>query len=422
MGGALALEIEERTRSTSGVGGSLGSAPSAGGGFSTAFFEEGTPAAALQTLLAGAVSRAARDTGCTRACAWMRHAGHVFVAAASYVESAPAEPTAEDRASLGALLRREYAVDLGEARTDPGLRALAERHGFHAARPLGGREGEGIAVIFVGGGTEEAGRVRPRTLALLDELARRLEPSIATLAATERLAALDDELRRLDRLTALGDLLAEVVHEIRNPLVSVKTFLQLLPGREQDEEFTGEYREVVVDEVLRLERLLDSVVQHARPRATSGAEPATEVAGCLAAIGGLLKHRALDRQIVLEVDTPPDLPPVHLTEDGLRQVLINLVLNAIEVTPSGGRVTLRGRCSRDAVELCVEDQGPGVPPEQRSKVFEPFYSTRSERTGGLGLAITRRLVEECGGHIDVVDAPGGGARFRVELPSAQRRG
>jgi signal transduction histidine kinase len=261
---------------------------------------------------------------------------------------------------------------------------------------------------------------RPRSWRKLAGSAQEARPAAEReRAGLAGLADLDEELRRLDRLAALGDLLAEIVHEIRNPLVSVKTFLQLLPDRLDEVEFREGFRSVVVDEVQRMERLLDSLVQHARPqrrqqqgRARSAPGPVVE------SIASLLAVRAMERGLRIEVRAAEELPSAALDEDSLRQVLINLVLNAIEATPPRGAVRLHAEGGAGGVELSVEDEGPGVAPEHRARVFEPFFSTRADRPGGLGLAICRRIAEEAGGRIDVEDAPGGGARFRVWLPGA----
>ncbi|MGH0035862.1 MAG: two-component system sensor histidine kinase NtrB [Myxococcota bacterium] len=278
-------------------------------------------------------------------------------------------------------------------------------------------DGEAVAVLWMGDSRGGAGSVRPRDLAHLDECAEALAGPVSTLGAARRMGALDDEVRRLDRLSSLGDLLAEIVHEIRNPLVSLKTFLQLLPGRENDPEFTVEFRQVVMEEMHRLERLLDSVVQHARPPVGLDDEDATDIAPCLDSIAGLLRHRALDRGVSLVTEVAEGLPPLAVSQDALRQILLNLVLNAIDVTPRDGRVVLGARPADHGVEIRVDDDGPGVPPELRERVFEPFFSTRRERAGGLGLAISRRLVGESGGRLQVSDAPSGGASFHAWLPA-----
>ena len=109
------------------------------------------------------------------------------------------------------------------------------------------------------------------------------------------------------------------------------------------------------------------------------------------------------------------LPPVQADGDLVCQVLVELLGNAAAATPAGGRVVVSTRAANGTVELAVADSGPGIAPQDRAKVFEPFFTTRAEGTG-LGLAVARQIVEAHGGRIDVGDGAGGGARFTVRLP------
>ena len=183
--------------------------------------------------------------------------------------------------------------------------------------------------------------MRPRILAELGAAAQRLRgPATAALAA-DRLARLDAEVRRLDRLAALGGLVAEIVHEIRNPLVSVKTFLQLLPEREGDPEFREGFLEVASEEVRRIERLLDAVLQHGRPASPGRAEATSSATDAFESVAQLVGYRATERGVSLEIEAEGELPEIHIAADALRQVVLNLGLNAIDATPSGGCVRLR---------------------------------------------------------------------------------
>jgi signal transduction histidine kinase len=240
-------------------------------------------------------------------------------------------------------------------------------------------------------------------------------------AVAERLERLDDAVRELDRLAGLGGLVAEIVHEVRNPLVSIKTFLDLLPERLDDPDFRGEFLEVARDEMRRIERLLDLVLDHARPRRAEAEAPQEARRGAapdeaIRAVARLLAHRAAARGVRLEAHAAAGLPAAAIAPDALRQVLLNLAVNAIEATPADGDVRLSARALGRALELRVEDRGPGVPAELRRRIFEPFFSTRRERPGGLGLAISRRIVEEAGGTLVAGARPGGGSCFRVRLP------
>ena len=367
----------------------------------------------LQSLLAAAVKRLVETTGCTLGAAWaLRPDGSPYVAAASMEGVAPLAPSAE---CFAALARLSGASDLGRGREESASRAVAIEHGFSAVARVGSADAPPVALLLVGGRDDPPGDVRPRTLAALAAAARRLDAPAAAAAALSRLGRLDEEVHRLDRLAALGDLVAEVVHEVRNPLVSVKTFLQLLPQRIDDAEFRVRFFDVVTSELRRIERLLDVVLEHARPRGAQPADAATPVGGVLASVARLLTHRALERGVQIEAEAAESLPPVRIGEDRLRQVVLNLALNAIDATPQGGRVRLGARQDQADVEVSVEDQGPGVPPELRPRIFEPFFSTKGDRPGGLGLTISRRIVEEAGGSLAVGDRPGGGAVFRVRL-------
>lgn len=229
-----------------------------------------------------------------------------------------------------------------------------------------------------------------------------------------RLAA---ELRRLDRLAGVGLLAAEAAHEVRNALTAVKTLLQLLPARGGDPELRGPFLALAGEEVGRIERLLDALIEQARGGAREAEEtPACDAAAAVEAVARLVARRASERGLQLAVELAPALPPPAIGGDALRQVLLNLALNAIEATPAGGDLRMAARALGPAVELSVEDRGPGVPPALRRRVFEPWFSTRGERAGGLGLSIARRLVEEAGGTIAIGDRPEGGARVRVRLP------
>ncbi len=369
----------------------------------------------LTDLLVSVLAQLAHETGARRAVAWLAPGTGAPVAATARGGEDP--PQSLTPAGFAALAAGERARDLANARLPEAARQLVERYGFTAAVAVDGNGRDASAVILLEGGAEARG-VRPRALAALEAAARRVASPIAAVHAARRLAQLDADVLRLDRLAGIGSLLAEIVHEVRNPLVSVKTFLQLLPENLDDVEFRENFLSVVNDEVGRIERLLDAVLEQARP-AQLGSEAARRgsVGQALETVAGLLAHRAADAGVELAVDASPELPPVALPTDALRQVVLNLATNALEATSPGGDVRLAARSLGHAVETSVADRGPGVPAALRRRVFEPFFSTKPGRPGGLGLAISRRIVEEAGGTLAVVERSGGGAVFRVRLPA-----
>jgi len=368
--------------------------------------------ASAQSELTLALRRLAEETGAARCAAWScRPEGTPFVAAARFAEGRAHAPRP---AELAALSRLRRATRLG-GRSPAALRALARRHGFAAVAPVE-RAGEGPPTAYLLIGPDASSRA----VAALEAAARRVAPRLAVAEAYVRLDVLDTGLRRLDRLAALGDLVAEIVHEVRNPLVSVKTFLQLLPERLDDPEFHTDFLGIVTDELRRIERLLDVVLGHARPRGASMRDASAELAPALESVARLVAHRALERGVRFETRIAPALPAVALSEDALRQIALNLVLNAIEATPAEGAVVVSAERAGAGLALVVDDAGPGIPPALRERIFEPFYSSKRERPGGLGLAITRRLVEEAGGRIEVSSRREGGTRFHVTLPRTPR--
>ncbi len=223
-------------------------------------------------------------------------------------------------------------------------------------------------------------------------------------------------IRRLERMAALGELCAEIVHEIRNPLASIKTFVELMPEQIDDSEFRGRFLRVVEGELGRMERLIERVLEHAASAPPPGAEAAS-LGPALAWAEELLAHRLRANDVRIEQAIASPAPCVAIAEDSLRQMLLNLLLNAIEASPPGARVLVDAEASGPLVLIHVRDAGPGIAPGLREQIFEPFFSTRPERHGGLGLAISRRLAREAGGELVLLDSEPPGAVFRLSLPA-----
>ena len=343
------------------------------------------------------------------------------------------QPDPDSTGSIGtepftALAKLSHPSDLGERSLAPQLLLFAKRSGCSAAvalkatDPALGRADEDVFVLAVGGPSDQPGTVRPRTLAALGETRDKLQRALDERSALNRLSSHNATIDDLNRRAALGELITEIVHEVRNPLVSVKTFLELLPSRLDEADFVENFREVVIGEVARLERLVDTVLQQARPVSGQPTADSTQVADSFERIRRLVSYRARERQIQIEHTVPASFPAVNLPSDVLDQIVLNLVLNALDAVPSGGRIEMSAsaQIGQHEVEIRIEDDGPGIPAQDRERIFEHFHSTRADRPGGLGLSISQRLARASGGKIEAGESPRGGASLRLRVPvSAQ---
>ncbi len=238
-------------------------------------------------------------------------------------------------------------------------------------------------------------------------------------ARSARRGELVTDAAALQRQAMVGELTASFAHEVRNPLTGVRSLAQRLAEDEVDDPTRRRYSEVIVREVGRVERIVADLLAVSRRgvRRPPDSGP-IELAPLFDDLRILLTPRA-DRSGV-ELRVPALDVRVSAPRETLAQVLLNLLLNAIEHSPAGGRVELRAERDGDAAVIAVRDQGPGVPPADRERIFEPLFSLRGG--SGLGLSIVRRIANESGWTIDLADAPGGGAEFRVRVPLAARAG
>jgi signal transduction histidine kinase len=238
------------------------------------------------------------------------------------------------------------------------------------------------------------------------------------LEITSELARTRQLLARADRLSALGTLAAGLTHEIRNPLVSVRTFMQLLPERLHDPEFLGTFRELALAEVERISRLLNDLLDFSRP-APPQRDP-TDLNDVVAQVVRLLEAEARREDVLVACDLDPALPPVILDDGQIKQVLMNVFLNAIEASGTGGRVEITTRVEGEpgarTCTVAVADSGPGIAGEHADHIFDPFFTTKA--TGnGLGLFIAHQIMAEHGGRIAPAPRDGGGTVFSIHLPA-----
>ncbi len=254
--------------------------------------------------------------------------------------------------------------------------------------------------------------------------------AIAVFNDHSRLKALEEDKRRVDRLAAMGALATGIAHEIRNPLVAIKTFAELLPERADDQEFRSTFAKVAAREVNRIEELLSRLRALAVPAVTT-LHP-LDLAGPIADTLDLLRGEADRRHIRVVTELEPELPPVLGEPDQLKQLFLNLFLNALEAMVTGGtlsvtvrvdrprRGTSRSKASVESqgfVTVRVTDTGPGIAREDIHRVFEPFFTTKTQGTG-LGLAICRGIADAHRARLWAEAGPAGvGTVFVAQFPA-----
>jgi two-component system sensor histidine kinase HydH len=223
------------------------------------------------------------------------------------------------------------------------------------------------------------------------------------------------ELRRSERLAALGKLIAGVAHEVRNPLAGIRAITQLW---RRGLGLGNEGFDHLIDEVDRLEGIVSRLLQFSRADAQDLSPGDLNMVAAEAA--RLAEDRAREQEVSVELDLEPDLPPIQMAPPALVQVLRNLTTNALQVMPRGGvlRLATRLDTARGTVAASVADDGPGLSDEALSHLFEPFFTTKAEGTG-LGLAIAREIALAHRGDLRAQNRPGGGAVFILTLPVAE---
>lgn len=226
-----------------------------------------------------------------------------------------------------------------------------------------------------------------------------------------------DRLVRAERLSAVGQLAAEVAHEIRNPLVSIGGFARSLGRDLKDGDGRSEKVKIILEEVERLERYLNDTLAFLRARTPDfrPTDPNVLVRECLRMVEGEIAKG----DVVVVEELEAHAPEIGLDRDQIRQVLLNLFRNACEAMPEGGTLTVATASDDASVTITVADTGVGVDERDAEKLFNPFYTTKNTGSG-LGLAISSQIVQNHGGNISLGSSGNGGAVFHVTLPVSRR--
>jgi two-component system sensor histidine kinase HydH len=259
-----------------------------------------------------------------------------------------------------------------------------------------------VIPLEIGAGrlTDEAGRYQGRILLFKD---------------LREIRTLRSEIARNQRLATVGRLAAGVAHEIRNPLSSIKGFATYFQERYRENAQDAKVASILIQEVDRLNRVVSQLLEFSRP--ISVLPRPVRLSRLIGDAVKLIEPQAREKAVTVQTDLPAGAEEVRLDPDRLSQVLLNLLLNALEAMAPGGLLTVSAGETADGRRLAirVSDTGGGIRPEDLSHVFEPYFTTKPSGTG-LGLAIAHNIVEAMGGDIGVVSRPGAGTTFTLRLP------
>ena len=291
------------------------------------------------------------------------------------------------------------------------------------------------------------GDVLPVGLRLLplESLDGSLQGTVALFQDLRQQKALEDQWRRRDRLASLGALAAGVAHEIRNPLAGIGTSAQVMKRRLEVGDPRAQFIDLILEEVSRLDRIVTGLLQFARP--TTPRLQRQTILPALEKALTLVHEVAVRQNVLIRVERADTVPDVYVDLDQAIQVFLNVLMNALQALDRGGellvrvgpvrkRLAERSRLGRragdrlrhgqeppllDLVEVRIQDNGPGIPAAVLARVFDPFYTTRTQGTG-LGLSICQTIIREHGGSISIESVVGQGTSVLIDLPVEKRHG
>jgi signal transduction histidine kinase len=266
------------------------------------------------------------------------------------------------------------------------------------------------ACSSLAGSLHAAGEALERLNTELDSAREELEHRVEE--RTEALKASQARVIHQEKMAAFGLLAAGIAHEVGNPLAALSSLVQILKRRGPDS-YTAEKLDLAARQLQRIERTIRELIDFSRPASTlvSRVRAAEVVDEAL----GIAKYYQRTKQRTITTDIPADLPAVSGVRDHLTQVVLNLVLNAVDATADEGRIHVAGRAEDGFLVLSVEDDGRGISIADRCRLFQPYFTTKAHGTG-LGLFVSRQILEDYAGTLRFVSEPGQGSTFVVRLP------
>lgn len=261
---------------------------------------------------------------------------------------------------------------------------------------------------------------RESDLEIFAILARQASVALENARLHEELRAyirqVEDSQRALiqaEKMAIAGRLTASIAHEINNPLQSVQNCLHLTGREELSPEDRQNYLSMARNELERLMNTVQRMLDYYRPGALD--RKPVDLNALIQRVLMFLERQIDDHSVTVHTRCAPQLPPVMAVGDQIQQVLLNLILNSLAFMPDGGKLFIETARQNNRVEVMVEDTGPGVPPDERDQIFEPFVSSKEGGTG-LGLAVSYGIIAAHGGSLDLIPGRGRGACFRISLP------
>ncbi len=244
---------------------------------------------------------------------------------------------------------------------------------------------------------------------------------LASLWLLRKIRVSERSQARIERLAEIGLLAGGLAHEIRNPLNAMQTHLSLLRRKvnAKDEDATHKKINQLERATQILSELVTDFLSYARPNPGNLQEICP--AQLLREVVSFVELDLEQSQVEICLEIQDNLPKINVDRDQFKRALLNLIINARQAMPEGGKLTLRCHSvGSQQVRIEVSDTGIGIPPEEQTHIFETFFSTKKEGTG-LGLAIVKRTIEDVNGHIDFESKPGQGTTFRILLPGKRTR-
>jgi signal transduction histidine kinase len=304
------------------------------------------------------------------------------------------------------------ALILADAEAETGNQAQGKQYRESFAITQGDRT---IATVRI---EPHGAMISGETRAALELLCEQVAGALDLCRLIGEKVRLERELAERERLAVLGQMAATISHNLKNPLGSIKTILQVqMESPELPESLRGE-TQIVLDEIERLSSKLSQLLQFSRPVVRGGRlEGSCDAAAVVEEVTAVLRHEAERRGVALELRLGRNGAKAAVAADAVSDIVSNLLVNALEATPRGGRVRVAAEANDRFSVLMVEDSGAGISPEAREKLLQPFFTTKTQGTG-LGLAIVARRVAEVGGKLEWESpvSDGRGTRFEVSFP------